>query len=222
VGGRGGGPGNLDNGVVRTRLALAGAWILGTVATSGLAWAAVNRVETRITTNDHSIVSPRSVDQAVAPLAVSSTTALRPDVVASSDTTTTVVTTPATTTGTIPNPSSLAPIAGPGPSTTTPPTIAVARPTVAVPTTTAPPPAPSTTTNTPMVTSTPGGSVAVTCPTANTIRLEYATPNPGWVFAPVEVTPEHLHLEFSKSGQSIKIEVECSHGKAETSVEDDD
>lgn len=199
---------------------MAGAWILGTAATSGLAWAAVNRVETRLTTTGDNIVSPSGVDQAVAPLAVSSTTERRADPGASPGDTNVVVTTVVPPTSPTARGPASAPTAAAGATTTVATTITAAPPTVG-PTTTAPPP-PSTTTNkAPTVISTAGGSVAVTCPSANTIRLEYATPNPGWVFSPIEIEPEHVHVKFSKSEQVITVEIECEHGKAEASLEDD-
>jgi hypothetical protein len=194
---------------------LAGAWILGTAATSGLAWAAVNRVETHITTSEGIIVSPRNVDRAVAPLAVSSATTRRVDGVTSSPVTTVGVAPTASAAPDGPgqpppsSTSSVPPASGPPDTSAPPPTTAPATP----PTTNAPPPT---------VIPTAGGNVAVSCPTAGTIRLEYATPNPGYVYSPVEITFEHVHVKFTKGGQSIMVEAECSHGRVEVSFEDKD
>jgi hypothetical protein len=74
----------------------------------------------------------------------------------------------------------------------------------------------------PTVIPTAGGTIAVTCPTPGTIRLVYATPNAGYTYTPDEITSTHLHVRFTKGGQSIGIEAECSGGRVETSFEDSD
>ncbi|MEO8693951.1 MAG: hypothetical protein ABI658_10575 [Acidimicrobiales bacterium] len=204
---------------MRTRIAIISAWMLGTVVTSGLAWAAVNRVESGITTRVDTVVSPHDVDRALAPLAVSSTTELANP--GATPTTTAPLVVPPTTS---PAPTTAEPAAPSAPTTTArspSTTAAVPPPTIAVtPTSTQP----TTTTGAtpPTVIPTAGGTIAVSCPTAGTIRLVYATPNAGYTYVPSEITATHIHVKFTKGGQSFEIESECSGGRVESSFEDDD
>jgi hypothetical protein len=215
---------------VRTRIVALGACILGTTVTSALAWAAVDRVETRITTSSGAIVSPRGVDRAVASLVSAPTTEPVPTTVASPGTT-------GLATGSAPSTAPPAPSTVPGgnaptgtPSTTRgapnpgQPATTAAPPTVAITTTTAPKPSTTTAPNGQATTVIPtaGGTVAVACPTPDTIRLEYATPNPGYLYSPVEITSTHVQVKFTKSGHVVEIEAECSGGRVETSFENDD
>lgn len=204
---------------MRTRIAIAGAWILGTAVTSGLAWGAVRNVESGITTRGEMVVSPRDVDRALAPLAVSSTTELPVS------TPSAPVTTPSTTVSAPGAPQTTADGVVPSaPPTTLPPpqqTTVVPPPVVTV-TTTAP--QPTSTTSGPQSTVIPtiGGTIGVTCPTPSTIRLVYATPSAGYTYSPGEITPTHIHVKFTKGSQSVKVEVECSGGRVDTSFEEDD
>ena len=216
-----------DNDGVRTRIVALGACILGTTVTSGLAWAAVDRVETRITTSEGAIVSPRGVDLAVAPFATSSSIEPLPFTVTTAGNEPTSRSAPSTAPQVPSNAPTTAKLSSPPPmtrpassndtvTTTAPPTVAIST-TTAPPSTTAPP-----TGQSPTVIPTVGGTIAVACPTPGTIRLVYATPNPGYVYAPIEITALHVHVKFTKSGRSVVVEAECSDGRVETSVENDD
>jgi hypothetical protein len=37
----------------------------------------------------------------------------------------------------------------------------------------------------------------------------------------VEITDQHVHVKFTKSGQSIEVQAECEHGSVEVSFDDD-
>jgi hypothetical protein len=182
----------------------------------------VSGVESGISTHVDTVVSPRDVDRALAPLAVSSITesTARPGATPGAAPVTTLGTptsAPAApqTTASSGAPTTLPATTSPRPDTTDapPPTVAVTT-TVPPPTTTAGP--------APTVIPTIGGSIAVTCPTPSTIRLLYAAPSPGYSYSPGEITPDHIHVKFTKNGQSVNIEAECSGGRVETSFEDDD
>jgi hypothetical protein len=37
----------------------------------------------------------------------------------------------------------------------------------------------------------------------------------------VEITDRHVHVKFTKGGQSVGVEAECEHGSVEVSFDDD-